>query len=97
MINGNKWFFSNHAQSFSSNAAHHNPSDQSRTASCRNCINITKLKLRILFADHTHVPYYVASNQITIEVISAAPRDDDKKADAGKAPAAKAPAAAAKK
>jgi len=58
---------------------------------------VGKHTLRLLFADHTHVPYYVASNQITIEVISAAPRDDDKKADAGKAPAAKAPAAAAKK
>jgi hypothetical protein len=42
---------------------------------------VGKHTLRLLFADHTHVPYYVASNQITIEVISAPSRpDDDKKA-----------------
>ncbi len=56
---------------------------------------VGKHTLRLLFADHTHVPYYLASNQITIEVTSAPPREDDKKGDAGKA--AKAPATAAKK
>jgi hypothetical protein len=43
-----------------------------------------KHTLRLLFADHTHVPYYVTSNQISIEVLSAPPRPEDEK----KAPAA---------
>jgi hypothetical protein len=38
-----------------------------------------KHTLRLLFADHTHVPYYVTSNQITIEVLSAPPRPEDAK------------------
>jgi hypothetical protein len=36
-----------------------------------------KHTLRLLFADHQHVPYYIASNQITIEVISAAPHPEE--------------------
>ncbi len=44
-----------------------------------------KHTLRLLFADHQHVPYYISSNQISIEVISAPPRPGDEK----KSPAAK--------
>jgi hypothetical protein len=42
---------------------------------------VGKHTLRLLFADNQHVPYYIASNQITIDVISAAARPDDQKKD----------------
>jgi hypothetical protein len=53
---------------------------------------VGKHTLRLLFADHTHVPYYVTSNQITIEVTSGPVRPEDDQ----KAPAAKAAGAAKK-
>jgi hypothetical protein len=40
---------------------------------------VGKHTLRLLFADYQHVPYYIASNQITIEVLSS-PGHDEKKA-----------------